>query len=563
MKAYPSQGYTFFLCLFLSLLLSACQLETSTPDKAQPLPPNSSGSSSPTPFGTPASAKSTVISTPTLTPVVTTATATPRPEGGVALVGVVGSLTSLNPILNTSLTLQELRPLLFETLLRVDPVSAALQPGLAQSWVFSDDGKQVTFQLPANLKWGDGTVLTAVDIVASLEATDHPALQAFSRIRASNDTSLTLTMPTINCSAVTSVAQLPLLPSQEITTTIPLGSGPFVIGQWSENKRTLELNRNPHYHRTPSALGGIRIRFLPEEDIKVALSEGQFDLIGPLQPAILPAEIPERLTDVVYPDNQMIYLAINFAPKNEDPLDPNIRAALLQALDREAILAEALQGDGQLLSGPLPAEHWAYSRTLSPPVYDPALARKLLAEADLRDRDGDGWLEQAGQRLELSIRLNGQNEIHQNLGWLISSYYRELGLFARAEGVSLDSIVDDLFTHDFVLAIYRWPLLSDPDQTLYWHSGENVEGLGLNFTSYSNPALDRLLQQANRVPGCDPATRAEFYAEIQDLLNQERPVDFLVAPNNHLLQAVRLQGLQPGPFAPFTWNAAEWYLQEE
>ena len=137
-----------------------------------------------------------------------------------------------------------------------------------------------------------------------------------------------------------------------------------------------------------------------------------------------------------------------------------------------------------------------------------------------------------------------------------------MGLLARAESVPVDSVIDDLFTHDFDLAIFSWPILPDPDQRLYWRSTENTEGSGLNFTSYNNPELDGLLDKAVAIPGCAEAERAEIYGQIQQILARERPVDFLLAPNRHLLVANRLQGLQPGPFAPFTWNVSGWSIAQ-
>jgi peptide/nickel transport system substrate-binding protein len=207
--------------------------------------------------------------------------------------------------------------------------------------------------------------------------------------------------------------------------------------------------------------------------------------------------------------------------------------------------------------------HWAADSTLSPPDYDPVTARALLIQAGLRDSNGDGWLDQNGERVELSIRLNGKNLLHQNLGWLASSYYRDLGLFSRSESVPFDSVVDDLFTHDFTLAVFSWPLLADPDQRLFWHSTENTKGAGLNFTSYHNPQVDELLDKGVAFSGCQPEARRGIYAEEQEILARERPVDFLLAPNRHILVAHRLHGLQPGSFVGFTWNAAEWYVAQE
>jgi peptide/nickel transport system substrate-binding protein len=547
------------LYVFTILILTACQSVSPTSTLTPPVETSSIVGRVPS---TPEATRASSSNSPTVSAFPPSSAPV---KGGIAILGLVGQPKSLNPIIENNLALRELSPLLFDTLLQVDPQMAQLQPGLAQSWEYTADGGQVIFHLPSNLKWSDGARLTAASVADSLAATQHPALLAFSDIGARDDETLVFTFLNIDCAAVTTLAQLPLVSAVEITATVPTGSGPFVVSEWSANKRTLNLTHNPNYHGTSPFLDGLTIRFLQEDEIPIALSEGQFDAVGPVQLSNVNSQLTinnSQFTNLVYPAPQVVYLAINFDPANDDPLSPEIRQALLLALDKEAILAEALAGDGQLMAGSLLPGHWAANNALSPPDYDPAAARTLLTKAGLRDSDGDGWLDQDGQRLELSIRLNGKNSLHQDLGWLISSYYRDLGLFARAESVPFDSVVDDLFTHDFNLALFSWPLLPDPDQRLYWRSTENTEGIGLNFTSYNNPELDALLDEAVTIPGCQPQARAEIYAEVQEILAQERPVDFLLAPNQHILVATRLRGLQPGPFVPLTWNVTEWYLEE-
>lgn len=483
------------------------------------------------------------------------------------MVGLVGQPETLNPIIENDSALRELGPLLFETLLTVDPQTARLQPGLARSWTYAPDGRRVTFELPSNLAWSDGVPLTAADLAESLRATEHPALLAFSDIDAPDDETLTLTFTTIDCAAVTTIGLLPLLRSTELTATMPTGSGPFQVENWSEDKQSLALTPNPNYHGPAPYLDELTVRFVKSDDVAIALSEGQFDLFDPLQLPITNYQLsidnpPAPFSVLTYPAAQVIYLAVNFDPENEEPVVSEVRQALRPALDREAILAKALNGDGRLLAGSLLPGHWAAAE-LSPPAYDPAAARALLAEAGLGDTDGDGWLDQAGERLELSIRLNGENRLHQDIGWLASSYYRDVGLYVRAEGVPFDSLIDDLFTHDFTLAIFSWPILPDPDQRLYWRSDENRTGIGLNFESYNRKSLDNLLDQAVATPGCDPAARAEFYTGIQQTLAQDSPVDFLLAPNRHVLVGPRLHGVQPGSFAALMWNSFEWNVQDE
>jgi len=532
--------YLFFVALWFSL--TACQPATATP-----MP--------------------TAVQ-PALTPTATGVAATPtaeatRPLGGVATVGLVGRPANLNPITENHPALRQITPLLFESLLQADPVTAELRPALAESWEYSADGRLVTFHLPAKLAWSSGAPLTAAGVVASLQATQHPALLKFSQISAPNDHTITLEFLQIDCAAVTQLALLPLLPADQILASRPLGSGPFVVKNWSADGRTLTLARNARYHGVTARLDSLTVRFIDAAQQAIVLSEGagQFDVIGPVTGPL--AQLPADFEPHTYPAPKMVSVAINYAPRNETRLPDGMRQALIESLDRPALLAEALGGDGVLLAGPLLPGHWAADATLALPDYNPAAAKALLPKAGLRDSNNDGWLDSDGQRLNLAIRLNGKNSLHQQLGWLASSYYRDLGLFARAESVPPDSVIDDLFSHDYRLAIFNWPILPDPDQRPYWHSRENKAGEGLNFTSYSNPQLDSLLEQAAAVPGCRQPERAKLYAQAQQILSRERPVDFVLAPNEHVLSARRLHGLRPGPFAPLTWNAGEWYLAGE
>ena len=565
------------IAVWLLIVLTACQglTPTTAPESSPvaltptmpPLPPaattqpaDSQPTSQPFDFAPPSgTSQNEPPNQPTTQPL-----STPQ-NGGTAILGLIGQPDSLNPIIENNPSLRELSPLLFDTLLQVDPQTAELRPGLAQKWTYSADGQQVSFTLPTGLLWSNGRPLTAADVVASLQATEHPALLAFSDISAPTPSTLTLTFVKPDCAAVTQLALLPLLPAAEITATVPTGSGPFIVDNWSENKRTLKLTRNPHYRGPAPLLDGLTIRFLSEDELMVAISEGQFDAVGPIEEWSMVNNQSliinnSQFTIYNYPAPKMIYLAVNHAPVQADPLPPEVRQALTLALDRKAILQTALSGDGQLLAGSLLPGHWA-ATGLPLPEYNPARARQLLAQAGLKDTDGDGWLDYNGRRLELGIRLNDENALHQALGWLVSSYYRDLGLFARAEGVPFDSVVDDLFHHDFTLALFSWPLLPDPDQRLFWQSNENQGGQGLNFISYNNPRLDDLLDQGAAVPGCDVPARAKIYSQAQQILAEERPVDFLLAPNQHILVSQRLHGLQPGPFAPLTWNSSEWFLE--
>ena len=292
------------LYLVLVLTLTACQVTESTPT-ATPLP-----AASPVAMSNRATSLPRSADQPTSQP--TEPAGTPLPHGGTARLGLIGQPDSLNPITDNHPVVHELAPLLFDTLLQVDPQSARLQPSLAESWEYRNQGQQVIFQLRPNLTWSDGTPLTAADVATSLKATQHPARHAFSSITALNDTTLALTFAAIDCAAVTTLSLLPLLPASAITATMPMGSGPFRVAEWPDNQRSLTLEANPNYRGPGPILNNITIRFLRADEVNIAQSEGQFDLIGPLPAQTADLKLAGDVQNITYPAPQVIYLALNY-----------------------------------------------------------------------------------------------------------------------------------------------------------------------------------------------------------------------------------------------------------
>ncbi len=345
----------------------------------------------------------------------------------------------------------------------------------------------------------------------------------------------------------------------ETFTNAPLGSGPFVFVDWTPQGE-VRLARNDDYWGDMPYLDGLAYRpFETADELGHALESEQVDV------ALMPAGYLPDTTDPSgafsnyrFPAPEFLFVAFN----NDHPIlgDSRVRQALSMAVDREQLLDQALNSAGDLIAGSLPAAHWAADPALNPPPYDPEGARQLLAEAGWSDSDGDGWLDRDGERLRLPVRANGGNRLREDVANLMAGYYRAIGIDAPVELVMWGAVVDDLFTHDFDTIVFSWPLRAEPDQSEWWLSTENEIGSGYNFGSFTDETVDRLLGEALAVPGCDPGDRAELYQQIQGVLAQERPYDFLVIPYATLLARPDLRGIEAGPFAGPLESAAGWYL---
>jgi len=491
-------------------------------------------------------------------------------------VGGLSRSDTLNPLLAGSEASRALIPLLFDSLLAYDPDSGRLTPHLAEDWTVAPDGRVVTFTLRTSPRWHDGQPVVADDVVFSIQAARDPALDStygpqlehVAEVSAPDDRTVVVSLDTAHCPSLAVLGELPIVPQHASTgagldgtsfVSDPLGSGPFVFVDWRPEGE-VHLARNDDYWGDVPYLDALSYRpFESVLELQRALESAEIDVALMPRGYLADRDDPSAALSVYrYPAPEFLFVAFN----NDHPIlsDERVRLALSMAIDREQLLEQALGGSGDLLASSLPATHWAADPALGPPSYDPDGARQLLAEAGWSDTDGDGWLDQDGQRLRLPVRTNGGNRLREDVAALVAGYYRAIGVDAAAELVVWGSVVDDLFTHDFDTIVFSWPLRAEPDQSQLWLSTENEIGSGYNFVSFGDETVDRLLEEALASPGCDFGRRAELYQGIQEILSEERPYDFLLIPHATLLARSDLRGIVAGPYANPLESAAAWYL---
>ncbi|MFQ5611213.1 MAG: ABC transporter substrate-binding protein [Anaerolineae bacterium] len=567
-----------YLILTLPLLLAACTFSPAPPATARPAPgqpasatPPPAAPTRPTARPTSRPPTPTPLARPTPKPTATSIPLSPAPttppEGGQITVGGLGAPASLNPYLDGSDIAQALTPLLFDSLLAVEPDSGQLTPRLARSFDVSEDARTITFELAAGVRWHDGQPLTARDVLFTWQAMiDADRFHRFwipperiDGLAAPDPATITVSLTQPDCSLLYELGQAPILPRHILEATglfdegfgrAPVGSGPFVFANWSETEG-IQLARNESAWQAAPFLEGWTYRpFSDTLEMKQALAAGLIDaaLLPPGQGAD-----EDGFSTYAVPQAEMFFIAFNL----EHPLlgEDKVRRALGHALDREQILAEALGGEGVLLAGSLGPGHWAGDSSLAWPDYDPDLAGALLAGAGLVDTDGDGWLEQEGQTVEIALRTNAGNDLRRSIAILAGQYWRAVGLKTNVELVSWPSVVDDIFTRDYDAVVFSWPLEPDPDQSRFWRSTD------LNIVSFADEAVDGWLQAGLSTPGCAAEGRAALYSRVQQRLAELRPYDFLLLPQATLLAGPNLNGPAPGLWAGPFWNAGKWFLE--
>ncbi|RME50524.1 MAG: peptide ABC transporter substrate-binding protein [Caldilineae bacterium] len=502
-------------------------------------------------------------------------------RGGVFREGVAGNPQYINPLLCQAHEVdQDLCKLLFRGLTRLDASGRAV-PDLAESWSSTPDGLIYTFRLRAGLFWDDGQPVTIDDVlftVQMMQAEDTVVVPDLAELWRSVDVErvddrtvrFILDEPFAPFLDYTTVGLLPQhvwrdTPPSALTESplnqTPVGNGPMRVVQSSAEMMRLESN--PFSGMDAGYISALEFHFYPDyPSIYAAYLEGEIDGISRILPADL--ELAQRQEDLQFFSSlQSVFVTIVLNMDNPDiPFfqEKSVRQALYYGLDREQLVADAVQGQGVVADSPVPLINWAHADNLPQYGYDPDRASRLLEEAGWIDNDGDGVREKDGRPLQF-ILLANDDPIRIALIQQISAAWRQIGVDARPQQVSFAGLVNDfLAPRRFDAAVLTWSITGDPDPFPLWHSSQAEEG-GQNYSAWKNEAADQIMEQARST--VDREKRRALYAEFQRLFVEDAAAILLYNPVYTYGVSNRVKNVQIGPlntpadrFATFP----QWYI---
>lgn len=94
----------------------------------------------------------------------------------------------------------------------------------------------------------------------------------------------------------------------------------------------------------------------------------------------------------------------------------------------------------------------------------------------------------------------------------------------KKAGLNVKVKVENTIPADYQIFLLTQMIPPDPDQYSYWQSTQE----GINITSYSNPKIDKLLEDGRKT--LDKEARIKIYADFQRYLVDDSPVIFLYFP---------------------------------
>jgi peptide/nickel transport system substrate-binding protein len=491
---------------------------------------------------------------------------------------------TLNPLLTHELDTSDFSHLYMPYLLRItnndtlEPEIAAQVPTLANGGV-TPDGKTITYHLKPNLKWQDGTPLTARDVAFTFRAIMNQANNVDSRAgydqiqdvvaRDSWTVIVRLKRPYSPIIAQFLTWDYAILPAHLLArypdlnrtafNSSPVGAGPYVVGAWGRGDR-ITFAANRRYWAGRAALRRLVYRVVPNANTaSEQIQTGELDAWFDADPDVYPTLSKIRsLRITLTPMNDIHLLQLNLS----DPTlrDWRVRKAVITGLNRSAIVAEATHGVGIPVDGDQPTFSWAYTAPKNANRYDPKRAATLLDQSGWK-LSADGFRYKGGKRLELQLVGTLDVTGWDKVGVLVQAQLRLLGIaltlktyptgeyFAAAEDGGI------LRSGRFQIAYNALELGPDPNDELYYGCNE-FSPSGGNDMHWCDPIADRAMRDA--LVTYDAPRRKRDYAVVQDEIAAQVPMIPLWEVRRLDVFHTPIKYFMPAPSGSTFWNVARW-----
>ena len=431
-------------------------------------------------------------------------------SGGVYVEGVIGNISTLNPLLAASEPEQAVSRLLFSSLYNYD-VTGALHTDLAESMTVKDD-KVYTIKL-RNAVWHDGKKLTAEDVVYTINLIKNPQVRSPLRVnwldisaRAIDDSTVEFMLPAVYA-GFSHALTFPVIPKHILQTVSPssmreadfsnnpVGSGPFAVKrvQTSESTSSTDVVRmepNTKYYGAVSTLSRLELRTYGNESLLVkAVNSGEVSAASGLSLSAADNIKSKQYSTKHWLLNKGVYLLMN--NRSQTLQDARVRRALRYATDTSSIRATV--GDNVArLDTPILQSQIA-QRLPAAPDYNLDKAKALLKEAGWTYNQGQ-WKGKDGRPLAVAVTTSSGRDEYKKIVDALKQQWSKLGVDVQLREIDTSSTTTSfvqsvLQPRDYDALLYELELGADPDVFAYWHSSQ-ASASGYNFANYSNRTVD-------------------------------------------------------------------------
>ncbi|HEY2908367.1 MAG TPA: ABC transporter substrate-binding protein [Vicinamibacterales bacterium] len=530
-------------------------------------------------------------------------------RGGSLVVSTRSEPATFNRIRKRDTTTELLGMFTGAKLVRINRATQELEPALAESWTRSDDGLTYTLKLRPGVEFSDGEPFTSADVLFTFDALYDPkagceladAVRLDGKdlkVSAPDASTVVIRFPVPFAPGVRILDNVPMQPKHKLEAALRAGTfstawdlktpladivglGPFVPSEYVPGQRLI-FTRNPHYFRkAPDGgplpyLDRVTMEVVPDQDAQMLrLDAGQIDALdsnmrpedyAPLKRAADGGRIKLLDLGMSY-DADSLWFNLRPGAYAKDPRAAwlqrdELRHAISLAVDRKAFADTVFLGAGVPAYGPeTPANAKWFSAQTPHSDYDPDRAKTMLASIGLKDRNGDGILEDDhGNPVRFTLLTQkGKTQLERGAS-VVRDDLKRIGVVVDVVAVDFKTLVERFLSGANYDAIYFSVARTDTDPAInpdFWFSSGSAHfwniGQKTPATAWEKEIDDLMAKQ---IASTDERRRKQLFDDIQRVFAEHEPVVYFAAPRVFVAMSSRVSNATPALLRPqLLWAA--------
>lgn len=483
-------------------------------------------------------------------------------SSGQAAAKVLTMTSGATPVtLDPGVSLDGQSPLLwrcvYEPLLQFKGSTIDVEPRLAQAYELDNAKNTLVFHLRPDVTFTDGTALDAAAVKLNIERQIAVkqgiayALSTVKSVEAPDDHTVVVNLSGYSDGLLYGFASLYglyLISAKALTDhkgkdwaqswlrSNMVGTGPYTLQNYQLNQQA-SFSRNEKYWAgwKGAHFERVLVQYVSDPSSgRLELERGQSQIALYLPDDVVYSMRSEKSVTVTDdPSFNVYYLGL---PCRTGPTaNKAVRQAISYGFDYDTWTKNVLNGTATQARGPLPKIFPGWDGTLPQYSYNPDKARKMLAAAGF---DGGGF----------SLKFIYETGYYwkRPLGEQFQANMKDLGITVSIQELSPSTWVGTLSnkaTANEAYGVVWWPSLATPFDFLWTLFATSAQGsAGYNFTYYSSPQFDNVLNKATAEP--DETKRMQLYAQAQRIVVEDAPYIFLSDVNYLLPMSPDLKGFE-------------------
>jgi len=463
-----------------------------------------------------------------------------------------GSPENFYPGINTTGTSFDANSQIYGRIVDFERGTTKVVPGLAEKWDISKDGLEYTFHIRKGVKWHSNKNFkpsrdfNADDFIFSLER-QWKENDPYFKVTSSNHSYFNdMGMPkllksvdkideytvkiTLNRPEAPFLSNLAMeyagIQSKEYAIAMlkagtpekldqePIGTGPFQLVQYQKDA-IIRYKAFPEFWGGKAKIDDLIFSITPDASVRWAkLQKGECHVMPYPNPADLEAIRKDPNIQVLeQPGLNVGYLAYNTTKKPFD--DVRVRKALNMAINKKAIVDAVYLSTGVPAKNPIPPTQWSYNNAIKDDPYDPAAAKKLLAEAGFPNGFTTDLWAMPVQR--------PYNPNAKRIAELMQADLAKIGVKAEIKSFEWGEYRKRMQAGEHQMGMLGWTGDNgDPDNFLNTLLGcESAKTNGSNVAKFCYKPYEDLILKAKVVSS--QAERAKLYEKAQVIFKEQAP----------------------------------------